>query len=55
MSEKGSKGRQAGSMGVAMAGAILLSWAAGQVGVEVPGEVQAAVAVLIGWAARQLA
>jgi len=36
---------------VAMASAVILSWALQSAGIEVPGEVTAAVATIIGWAA----
>lgn len=36
---------------VAMAGAVILSWVLKSAGIEVPGEVTAAVATIIGWAA----
>lgn len=46
--------RQATSGGVAMASAIILAWAAGQAGVDVPGEITAAIATIIGYIGRQL-
>ena len=42
---------QGGYMAVAMAVAVIASWAVGLAGLDVPGEVTAAVATLIGWAA----
>ncbi len=42
---------QGSFMAVAMAGAVILSWLVGLTGVIVPGEVQAAVSTLLGWAA----
>ena len=44
-------GAQGSYMAVAMAVAVITSWAVSLTGVEVPGEVTAAVATLIGWAA----
>lgn len=44
-------GSQGSYMAVAMAAAVILSWIARLEGVTVPGEVTAAVATLIGWAA----
>jgi hypothetical protein len=41
--------KQAASGGVAMAVAVVLAWAAGQAGIDVPAEITAAVAVIIGW------
>lgn len=42
---------QGSYMAVAMAVAVIMSWAVGLTGLDVPGEVTAAVATLIGWAA----
>ena len=38
--------------GVAMALAVVLAWAAGQAGIQVPAEITAAVATILGWLAR---
>ena len=46
--------KQAAAGGVAMALAVVLAWTAGQFGLDVPGEITAAVAVIIGWIGRQL-
>lgn len=46
--------KQATAGGVAMSVAIVLAWAAGQAGVEVPAEITAAVATIIGYVGRQL-
>lgn len=40
--------------GVAMAAAAVLAWVATQSGIDVPAEIQAAVATLIGWVARHI-
>lgn len=44
-------GAQGSYMAVAMAVAVIMSWAVSLTGLEVPGEVTAAVATLVGWAA----
>lgn len=46
--------KAAAAGGVAMAVAVVLAWAVGQAGVDVPGEITAAVATIIGYAGRQL-
>lgn len=46
--------RTAAAGGVAMAVAVVLAWAASQAGVDVPQEITAAVATIIGYAGRYL-
>jgi len=46
--------RQATSGGAAMAAAMLIAWGVRQAGVEVPTEIVAALATVIGYAGRQL-
>lgn len=45
-----TKTAQATNGGVAMALAVVATWGVGQAGVEVPAEITAAVATIIGWA-----
>ena len=45
-----TKTAQAANGGVAMAAAVLLAWGVGQSGIDVPAEITAAVATIIGWA-----
>lgn len=45
-----SKAAQATNGGVAMALAVVAAWGVAQAGVEVPAEITAAVATIIGWA-----
>lgn len=51
---KSSRSRQATSGGVAMAVAVVISWGASQAGFEVPGEITAALATIIGFAAAKI-
>ena len=46
---KGKIGRQTGAGGTALAAAIVIAWAAEEMGVLMPGEVVAAMGAVIGW------
>jgi len=47
--ENQKKVNQAANGGIAMAIAIVATWGLGEAGVDVPGEITAAVSVIVGW------